>query len=82
MDMNMKSRTNLVASRLTLFSIISLVIIETCTLLLVEDYIIFCYNHLVQSDYSRGTKFQNGSLAFFQKKIKCNGRKYNSEEHK
>lgn len=66
MDMNMKSRTNLVASRLTLFSIISLVIIETCTLLLVEDYIIFCYNHLVQSDYSRGTKFQNGFLAFCQ----------------
>ena len=62
----MKSRTNLVALRLTLFSIISLVIIETCTLLLVEDYIIFCYNHLVQSDYSRGTKFQNGSLAFCQ----------------
>ena len=78
----MKSRTNLVALKLTLFSVISLVIIETCTLLLVEDYIIFCYNHLVQSDYSRGTKFQNGSLAFCQKKIKCNGRKYNSEEHK
>lgn len=68
MDMNMKSRTNLVALKLTLFSVISLVIIETCTLLLVEDYIIFCYNHLVKSDYSRGTKFQNGSLAFKKKK--------------
>ena len=87
MDMNMKSRTNLVASRLTLFSIISLVIIETCTLLLVKDYIIFCYIHLVQSDYSTGAlNFKMVPLRFVnvmqEVLIKCNGRKYNSEEHK
>lgn len=68
MDMNMKSRTNLVASRLTLFSIISLVIIETCTLI------------------AGALNFKMVPLRFVnvmqEVLIKCNWRKYNSEEHK
>ena len=48
------------------FSIIALVIIEMHMLWLVEDCMISCYNHLTQGDYSRGSKFQNGCLTFYQ----------------
>ena len=33
---------------------------------LVEDRVISRYNHLARGHYSRGTKFKNGCLAFFQ----------------
>ena len=40
------------AAVLSYFSIIAQVIIEMSSLCLVEDYVIFCYNHLVRSDYN------------------------------
>ena len=45
-------------------SIIAVMIIEMCSLWLVEDCVISCYNHLARGDYSRGSKFQNAASHF------------------
>ena len=46
-------------------SIITQVIVEILALSLVENGVIFCYNHLLSCDYSGRTIFQNGRLASF-----------------
>ena len=52
------------------FSIITQVIIEIIVISLVEDYVISCYNHLAQGDYSGSTNFKTVAWRFvdFSKK--------------
>lgn len=76
-----KNKNNLLIG----FSIIALVIIKMHALLEVEDCITSGCNCLVQSDYNRSIKFQNGSLAFLQHSTGCDNcdrGKYKFEEHK
>ena len=49
---------NIFYLRLTLFSVITQVIIEILALSLAENGVIFHYNHLWRGDYSRRTNFQ------------------------
>ena len=45
-------------------SIITQEIMEILALLLAENGVIFCYNHLRRGDYSGRTIFQNGPLTY------------------
>ena len=49
-----------------------------------EDCIISQFNHPVQDDYSKSSKFENSCLAFFKclRGSKCDMGKLNCKEHK